>query len=106
MINRLRSGGVIFIITAALLAGGCGGIDSTPAVKLDSGPVNDSYQGVAKPVNERQLKLTGEEMKNGIKKSPIKSKTGQELTPEVKVEERPYQNDKQPGGGEGAKPQV
>lgn len=103
---RLQSGGLALLITTALLAGGCGAADKVPAVKLDSGVVNEAYKGVAQPVIPKQIKLTEDEQKNGIKKMPIKSKSGQELIPETRVEDKPAQSPGQPGGADIAKPQV
>lgn len=103
---RLLSGGLALLIIAALFAGGCGAAEKVPAVKLDSGVVNEAYKGVAQPVIPKQMKLTEDEQKNGIKKVPIKSKTGQELVPETRVEDKPVQTPGQPGGGDVAKPQV
>lgn len=103
---RLRSGGIVFLIMTILLAGGCGAAGKVPAVKLDSGIVNEAYKGVAQPDVPKQMKLTEDERKNGIKKMPIKSKTGQDLIPETRVEDKPAQTPGQPGGGDIAKPQV
>lgn len=106
MLNRWRSGGIVFLVMAVLLASGCGAAEKAAADKLDSGVVNESYSGVAKPDIPKQLKLTADELKNGVKKVPIKAKTGQELIPEVQVEDKPAQTPGQPGGGDVAKPQV
>lgn len=106
MSTRWRSGGILFLVMTVLLVGGCGEAGKTPAVKLDSGVVNENYKGVAKPDIPKQLKLTEDELKNGVKKVPIKSKTGQDLIPEAQVEDKPVQTPGQPGGGDVAKPQV
>ncbi|MBC8016497.1 MAG: hypothetical protein H7X79_12240 [Sporomusaceae bacterium] len=69
----------------AVMLTACGKTENTPKVQLDSGVVNKSYQGVAKPVVPQKFKLSSEEMANGIQKAPLKSSTGQQLTPEVQV---------------------
>jgi apolipoprotein N-acyltransferase len=103
--NQLRTACIVLLTTAAVLVSACGSAGQAPAVKLDSGATNENYQGVAQPNVPKQLKLTDDELKHGIKKYPVKSRTGQVLVPEIKVEDKPAQI-QQPGGGDLAKPQV
>ncbi len=94
------------LLSASLALAACG---ATPAVQrglLDSGPVDQSYQGVAQPkVPAAVLKLSDEEIRNGIKKFPIKARTGQTLVPEVQVQATPGQ-EKAGQASDVAKPQV
>ncbi|WP_378955086.1 hypothetical protein [Pelosinus sp. sgz500959] len=82
--NDLRYFLVLSVVMAVTLTA-CGKATDGVKVQLDSGVVNENYQGVAKPVVEKKLKLSSEELTNGIQKAPIKSSTRQQLTPDVQV---------------------
>lgn len=101
----LYSYALSLFIAFALVAGCAGSTEKTP--RLESGVTNPQYQGVAAPVVPKQFKLSADEVNNGIKKEPIKSKTGQVLTPEIQVLDIPSQSNEQENGTqEAAKPQV
>lgn len=96
---------VFLLLSLFALTAGCG-LAAKPAIKLDSGVTNDSYQGVAQPTLEKKLKLSEEELKNGIKKVPIHSNTGQILSPEKQVTDLPAEGGNKAGGSDAAKPQI
>lgn len=93
-------------VGASLLVAACGGTPAAKSGQLDSGPADAKYQGVAQPLlPEKKLKLTEDELKNGVKKFPLKSSTGQTLQPEVEVKDTPT-IETEGQAGDVAKPQV
>ena len=73
---------VVPVLMAVILTA-CGKAEDTP--QFDSGVTNQNYQGVVKPVVQKKMKLSSEEVANGIQKTPLKSSLGQQLTPVVQV---------------------
>jgi hypothetical protein len=96
---------VILLFGATVLTTACGATVNSKTVQLDSGAQDQNYQGVAQPIIPKNLKLSEDEQKNGIKKSPIKSSTGQQLVPDVQVTDMPTPN-KEGQVDDVAKPQV
>lgn len=102
--RHLLSSAVVILFSVALLLSACG-VSAPKAGQLDSGSVDQSYQGVAKPKPPGLIKLSEDEMKNGIKKFPIKSSTGQQIVPETQVQETPGP-EKEGQASDVVKPQV
>lgn len=85
LLRKYRLYLVVFLFGITILSTACGTTVNSKTVQLDSGVQDQNYQGVAKPIIPKNLKLSEDEKKNGIQKIPIKSSTGQSLTPEVQV---------------------
>lgn len=79
----------VMLFLAAILCSACGSTAMDKKEYLDSGVVNQNYQGVAQPQVPKKLKLSDGELQNGVKKVPLKSSTGQQLIPEVPVIDSP-----------------
>lgn len=82
-----------FIIGITIFCTGCGAAGNSAAsraVQLDSGALDESYQGVWQPAVPKQLKLSETEKQNGMQKLPVMSPAGQPLMPAVQV--TPAQN--------------
>ncbi|SMC44964.1 hypothetical protein [Sporomusa malonica] len=95
---------VIILFSTSILITACGTTTAPKAVQLDNGAMDQSYQGVAQPTVPKKLKLSEAELKNGIKKFPIRSSSGQQLIPEAEVKDMPIQDKEQ--ASDVAKPQV
>lgn len=95
---------VIILLGTSILITACGATTAPQNVQLDNGAMDQSYQGVAQPTVPKKLKLSEDELKNGIKKFPIHSNTGQQLIPEAEVKDIPIQDKEQ--ASDVAKPQV
>jgi len=95
----------VILLSTSLLISACGVTNTPQAGQLDSGSVDQNYQGVAQPKPPGGIKLSEDEAKNGIKKFPIKSSTGQQIIPDTQVQETPGQ-DKEGQAKDVAKPQV
>ena len=84
--GRLYAG--IFIIGITIICVGCGAAGNSAAsraVQLDSGTLDENYQGVWQPAVLKQLKLSEAEKQNGMQKLPVMSPAGQPLAPAVPV---------------------
>lgn len=95
---------LVLPVAMTVILTACGKAEEPSTVKLDSGVINENYQGVAKPVVEKKLKLSNEELINGIQKVPLKSSAGQSLTPEIQVNSATGED--RGNGDNAAKPQI
>jgi len=97
----------VLLIVMSVMFTACGKAEDTPNVQFDSGVTNEKYQGVAKPGVQKKMKLSSEEISNGIEKVPLKSSLGQQLIPAVQVTSTPSKDQEgQVNENNAAKPQI
>jgi hypothetical protein len=86
-------------LLAILFLAGCG-MAKPAAVQVDSGVINDQYKGNVKAGLPQVIKITEEEMKNGVEKVPIKSDS------RLREAAQPEEEQQQDAGGGHAKPKI
>lgn len=101
---------LMLILFISLLLVGCSSRPEQPIGKLESGVLDEDYQGVVNPEIPKELKLTEEEAKNGIKKITIKCGVEKELPVENSQEKseviEDVNNNNEKGVSDEAKPKI
>lgn len=95
---------LVFVIFATIVVGGCGNDAREEKVILESGVIDEGYQGVVNPQVSKDLKLDDE----GVEKITIKCGAKIDAPQVGEAGEKPAQSggQEQTGGGDVARPKI